>query len=70
MNKTLLQVFLLLALIPLTIVIGYGVIVSAPIFCCFLAINSFKVKNFKEMYIWMSIGFISFLLAMYILIVL
>ena len=34
MNKTLLQVFLLLAFIPLAILVGYGVLVVAPIFCC------------------------------------
>ena len=56
MNKTLLQVFLLLAFIPLAILVGYGVLVVAPIFCCFLAINSYKFRNFKEMYIWMGVG--------------
>ena len=67
MNKTFLQVFLLLAFIPLAILIGYGVLVVAPIFCCFLAINSYKFKNYKEMYIWMAIGGISFLVALYML---
>ncbi len=67
MNKTLLQVFLLLAFIPLAILVGYGVLVVAPIFCCFLAINSYKFKNYKEMYIWMSVGVLSFLLALFML---
>ena len=66
MNKTLLQVFLLLAFIPLAILVGYGVLVVAPIFCCFLAINSYKYKNYKEMYIWMGVGVLSFLLALYL----
>ena len=48
MNRTILQIFLFLAFIPLTVLIGYGVLVVAPIFCCFLAINSYKFKNFKE----------------------
>jgi|TARA_B110000977_G_scaffold87649_1_gene116599 hypothetical protein len=67
MNKWFLQAFLLLAFIPLAILIGYGVLVVAPIFCCFLAINSYKFKNYKEMYIWMGVGGISFLIALYML---
>ena len=67
MNKKFLQVFLLLAFIPLAILIGYGIIVLAPIFCCFLAINSYKFNNFKEMYIWIVVGTISFIIALYML---
>ena len=67
MNKWFLQAFLLLAFIPLAILVGYGVLVVAPIFCCFLAINSYKFKNYKEMYIWMGIGGVSFLIALYML---
>jgi hypothetical protein len=47
--------------------VGYGILVVAPIFCCFLAINSYKFKNFKEMYIWMGVGGLSFILALYML---
>ena len=39
MNRTVLQIFLLLDFIPLAILVGYGVLVVAPIFCCFLANN-------------------------------
>ena len=60
MNKFVLQVFLFLAFIPLAILIGYGVLVIAPIFCCFLAINSYKFNNYREMYIWMGFGVLSF----------
>ena len=67
MNRTVLQIFLLLAFIPLAILVGYGVLVVAPIFCCFLAINSYKFKNFNEMYIWMGVGALSFILALYML---
>ena len=67
MNRTVLQIFLLLAFIPLAILVGYGVLVIAPIFCCFLAINSYKFKNFNEMYIWMGFGALSFILALYML---
>ncbi|MDA7701483.1 hypothetical protein OAB41_01595 [Gammaproteobacteria bacterium] len=67
MNKWFLQAFLLLAFIPLAILVGYGVLVVAPIFCCFLAINSYKFKNYKEMYIWMGVGGVSFLIALYML---
>ena len=67
MNKFILQLFLFLAFIPLAILIGYGVLVIAPIFCCFLAINSYKYKNYREMYIWMGVGGLSFILALYML---
>ena len=65
MNKIALQLFLVLAFIPLALLIGYGIIVLAPIFCCFLAINSYKFNNHKEMYFWMLIGALSFTLALY-----
>ena len=67
MNRFVLQVFLFLAFIPLAILIGYGILVIAPIFCCFLAINSYKFNNYKEMYIWMTFGAFSFLLALFML---
>lgn len=67
MNRFVLQVFLFLAFIPLAVLIGYGILVIAPIFCCFLAINSYKFKNYKEMYIWMGFGILSLLLALYML---
>tara|TARA_B100000989_G_scaffold11189_1_gene7633 strand:- start:3823 stop:4035 length:213 start_codon:yes stop_codon:yes gene_type:complete len=67
MNKFILQIFLFLAFIPLAILIGYGILVIAPIFCCFLAINSYKFNNNKEMYIWIALGTLSFLLALYML---
>jgi hypothetical protein len=67
MNRIFLQIFLLLAFIPLAILVGYGVLVVAPIFCCFLAINSYKFKNYKEMYIWIGFGSLSFFLALYML---
>ena len=67
MNRTILQIFLLLAFIPLAILVGYGVLVIAPIFCCFLAINSYKCKNYREMYLWMGVGVLSFFLALYML---
>jgi hypothetical protein len=51
----------------LAILVGYGVLVVAPIFCCFLAINSYKFKNFQEMYIWMGVGVLSFFLALFML---
>ena len=65
MNKFVLQVFLFLAFIPLAILVGYGILVMAPIFCCFLAINSYKFN--KEMYIWIGFGILSLLLALYML---
>ena len=67
MNRFVLQVFLFLAFIPLAILIGYGILVIAPIFCCFLAINSFKFNNYKEMYLWIALGAISFFIALLML---
>ena len=70
MNKWLLQFFLLIAFIPLAILIGYGLIVLAPIFCCFLAINSYRFNNDREMYLWLIIGVISFIISLYMLCIL
>ena len=67
MNNWLLQFFLLIAFIPLAILIGYGLIVLAPIFCCFLAINSYRFNNDREMYLWLIIGVISFIISLYML---
>ena len=67
MNRFVLQVFLFLAFIPLAILIGYGILVIAPILCCFLAINSFKFNNYKEMYLWIAFGAISFFIALLML---
>lgn len=67
MNKWVLQFFLLIAFIPLAILIGYGLIVLAPIFCCFLAINSYRFNNDKEMYLWLIIGVVSFIISLYML---
>jgi hypothetical protein len=67
MNKIALQLFLVLAFIPLALLIGYGIIVLAPIFCCFLAINSYKFNNHQEMYFWMLVGALSFTLALFLL---
>ena len=67
MNRWLLQFFLLIAFIPLAILVGYGLIVLAPILCCFLAINSYRFNNDKEMYLWLIIGVISFIISLYML---
>ena len=67
MNKFVLQVFLFLAFIPLAILVGYGILVIAPIFCCFLAINSYKFNNYKEMYVCIGFGILSLTLALYML---
>ena len=67
MNKFILQVFLFIEFIPLAILVGYGILVMAPIFCCFLAINSYKFNNYKEMYVWIGFGILSLTLALYML---
>ena len=67
MNRFVLQVFLFLAFIPLAILIGYGILVIAPILCCFLAINSYKFNNYNEMYLWIAFGAISFFIALLML---
>ena len=61
------RLILLKVCIPLAILIGYGILVIAPIFCCFLAINSFKFNNYKEMYLWIAFGAISFFIALLML---
>jgi len=66
-NKFILQLFLFIAFIPLAIFVGYGILIMAPIFCCFLAINSYKFNNYKEMYIWIGFGILSLILALYVL---
>ena len=67
MHKFVLQVFLFIAFIPLAIFVGYGILIMAPIFCCFLAINSYKFNNYKEMYVWIGFGILSLTLALYML---
>ena len=67
MHKFVLQVFLFIAFIPLAIFVGYGILIMAPIFCCFLAINSYKFNNYKEMYVWIGFGILSLILALYML---
>ena len=67
MNRFVLQVFLFLAFIPLAILIGYGILVIAPILCCFLAINSYNFNNYNEMYLWIAFGAISFFIALLML---
>mgnify|MGYP001416040046 FL=1 len=67
MHKFVLQVFLFIAFIPLAIFVGYGILIMAPIFCCFLAINSYKFNNYKEMYIWIAFGILSLIFALYML---
>jgi hypothetical protein len=67
MNRVVLQVFLLLAFIPIAVLFVLGIVVVAPILCSFLAINSYKFNNYKEMYIWMAFGAFSFLLALFML---
>jgi hypothetical protein len=67
MNRVVLQVFLLLAFIPIAVLFVLGIVVVAPILCSFLAINSYKFNNYKEMYIWMGVGVLSFLLALFML---
>jgi hypothetical protein len=67
MNKWVIQFSLFLAFIPLAILIGYGLIVFAPIFCSFAAINCYRFNNQKEMYSWIAAGVLSFFLALFML---
>ena len=48
MNRTVLQIFLLLAFIPLAILVGYGVLVVAPIFVAFLQSIPTNLKTTKK----------------------
>ena len=60
MNRFLLQGFLLLALIPIGLLIGYGFLVMGPIICWGFAINAYRANNDKELYFWLFIGLIGF----------
>ncbi len=64
MNKIILQIFLIMAFIPLAILIGIGILVLAPIFCCFFAMNSYKLNNHKEMYFWIVVGLFMFFISL------
>ena len=65
MNKLALQFFLVLSVIPLFIFIGGLNILLAPLYCAFLALNSYRYGNTRELYFWLSIGMVAFLLALF-----
>jgi hypothetical protein len=67
MNQVALRIFLILAFIPLMIFIGYGILIIAPIFSAYFAINSYKFNNYKEMYFWIFIGMLCFTVALFAL---
>ena len=50
MNKVLLQIFLLLAVIPIMLVIGWGFLILGPIICFGFAMNAYRYNNQKELY--------------------
>jgi fructose-specific phosphotransferase system IIC component len=67
MNKLALQLFLVLAFIPIFVVIGGLIILLAPLYCSGLAINAYRLGNTKELYFWLAIGVVAFFLALSIL---
>ena len=50
MNKIALQLFLVLAFIPIAILISSINITLAPLYCWGLAINAYRFNNTKELY--------------------
>jgi hypothetical protein len=67
MNKLALQLFLVLAFIPILLVIAVLIILLAPLYCSGLAINAYKLGNTKELYFCLAMGVVAFFLALSIL---
>ena len=67
MNKLALQLFLVLAFIPILLFIGGLIILLAPLYCSGLAINAYRFGNSKELYFWLAMGVIVFFLALLVL---
>ena len=64
MNKLALQLFLVLAFIPIAILISSIIITLAPLYCWGLAINAYRFGNTKELYFWLAMGVVAFFLAL------
>jgi hypothetical protein len=67
MNKLALQLFLVLAFIPIAILISSIIITLAPFYCWGLAINAYRYRNTKELYFWLAMGVVAFFLALFVL---
>ena len=67
MNRILLQIFLLLAVIPIMLVIGWGFLILGPIICFGFAMNAYRYNNEKELYFWLAMGVVAFFLALFVL---
>ena len=67
MNRVLLQIFLLLAVIPIMLVIGWGFLILGPIICFGFAMNAYRYNNEKELYFWLIIGVIAFIVSLFVL---
>ena len=67
MNKLVLQLFLVLAFIPILIFIGGLIILLATLYCSGLAINAYRFGNTKELYFWLVMGVVAFFLALFVL---
>ena len=67
MNKLALQLFLVLAFIPIAILISSIIITLAPLYCWVLAINAYLFGNTKELYFWLAMGVVAFFLALFVL---
>ena len=65
MNRVLLQIFLLLAVIPIMLVIGWGFLILGPIICFGFAMNAYRYNNEKELYFWLIIGVIAFIVSLF-----
>ena len=54
MNKLALQLFLVLAFIPIAILISSIIITLAPLYCWGLAINAYRFNNTKDCLLYTS----------------
>ena len=67
MNKLALQLFLVLAFIPIFILISFIIIIFAPLYCWGLAIKTYRFGDTKELYFWLAMGVAAFFLALFVL---
>tara|TARA_B100000953_G_C17894736_1_gene382427 strand:+ start:35 stop:247 length:213 start_codon:yes stop_codon:yes gene_type:complete len=63
MNKLALQLLLVLAFILIITVMIIVIITLAPLFCWGLAVNAYRFGNTKELYFWIVMGVVTFVLA-------
>ncbi|MDB9813358.1 hypothetical protein OAC45_02715 [Gammaproteobacteria bacterium] len=66
MNKLALQLFLVLAMIPISLMLLAIAITFAPLYCWVSAIQAYRFGNTKELYFWLALGVMAFFLALFV----